>query len=91
METLLRQQECPDVSIEQRRSSELVKLIRKLRWMGLEGEAERVQVALCRGTPAADVGTVEAPDAEAGIKAAIEKYNITKPEQQSRLVAQRIS
>ncbi len=91
METLLRRQECPDVSIEQRRSSELVKLIRKLRWMGLEGEAERVQVALCRGTPAADVGTVEAPDAEAGIKAAIEKYNITKPEQQSRLVAQRIS
>ena len=91
METLRRQQECPDVSIEQRKSSELVKLIRKLRWMGLEGEAERVQVALCRGTPAADVGTVEAPDAEAGIKAAIEKYNITKPEQQSRLVAQRIS
>jgi len=89
METLLRQQECPDVSIEQRRSSELVKLIRKLRWMGLEGDAERAQVALCSGTPAADVGTV-APDAEAAIKAAIE-YNITKPEQQSRLVAQRIS
>ena len=29
MDTLLRQQECPDVSTEQRRSSELVKRIRK--------------------------------------------------------------
>jgi len=37
------------------------------------------------------VGTVEATDAEGAIKAAIEKYNITKTEQQSRLVAQRIS
>jgi hypothetical protein len=46
METILRQQESPDVSIEQRRSSELVKRIRKLRWMGLEGEARRMQVQL---------------------------------------------
>jgi hypothetical protein len=37
METILRQQERPDVSIEQRRTSEVVKRIRKLRWMGLEG------------------------------------------------------
>jgi hypothetical protein len=57
METLLRQQECPDVSIEQRRSSELVKRIRKLRWMGLEGEARRMQVQLasCDGTRADSV------------------------------------
>jgi hypothetical protein len=54
METILRQQESPDVSTEQRRSSELVKRIRKLRWMGLEGEARRMQVqlALCGGTRA---------------------------------------
>jgi hypothetical protein len=40
METLL-DNEYPDVSIEHRnnKSSELVKLIRKLRWMGLAGEA----------------------------------------------------
>ncbi len=57
METLLRQQECPDVSTEQRRSSELVKRIRKLRWMGLEGEARRMQVqlALCGGAGADSV------------------------------------
>ena len=57
METLLRQQECPDVSMEQRRSSELVKRIRKLRWMGLEGEARRMQaqLALCGGTRADSV------------------------------------
>ncbi len=49
METLLGQQKYPDVSAEQRRASELVKLIRKLRWMTLEGEAEHVQMAQCRG------------------------------------------
>ena len=38
---------------EQRTANELVKLIRKLRWMGLEGEAEHVQMAQCRG-PAGD-------------------------------------
>jgi hypothetical protein len=48
METLLEQPECPDVSAEQRRASELVKLIRKLRWMGLEEEAEHVQMAQFR-------------------------------------------
>jgi hypothetical protein len=57
METLLRQQEHPDVSIEQRRSSELVKLIRKLRWMGMGDEAERMQMqlALIGGQPADSV------------------------------------
>lgn len=33
----------PDVSAEQRASNELVKQIRKLRWMGMEKEAERIQ------------------------------------------------
>ena len=56
METLLRQQECPDVSTEQRRSSELVKRIRKLRWMGLEGEARRMQVQLAGNGEAPGIG-----------------------------------
>jgi hypothetical protein len=45
----------PDGSGEQRTSNDLVKLIRKLRWMGLEREAERVenQLTLCK-VPAAD-------------------------------------
>lgn len=53
MEALLGQP--PDVSVEQRASNELVKLIRKLRWMGMQEEAERVQVQLtqCR-VPTAD-------------------------------------
>jgi len=34
-------------------ANDLIKLIRKLRWMGLEAEAERVQAALC-GVPPAD-------------------------------------
>jgi hypothetical protein len=31
------------------KSSELVKLIRKLRWIGLEAEAQRVQIAVRSG------------------------------------------
>jgi hypothetical protein len=36
----------PDSSGEQRSARELVKRIRKLRWMGMEEEAQRLQVAL---------------------------------------------
>jgi hypothetical protein len=39
-------QEAPDVSREQRTSNELVKLIRKLRWMGLEEQAKDLQTQL---------------------------------------------
>jgi len=44
-----------------------------------------------RHTPATFVGSVEAPDAETAIKKAIEKFNITDPQQQKRLIAQRRS
>ena len=52
MKTSLRQQESPDVT-EQTISTEFVRLIQKLRWMGMEDEAERVQMqlALCRVPP----------------------------------------
>ena len=42
------QQEPSEVSAEQRTSSELVKRIRKLRWMGMQREAEALQ-ARCAG------------------------------------------
>ena len=42
------QQEPPEDSPEQRASSELVKRIRKLRWMGMEREAGALQATLCR-------------------------------------------
>jgi hypothetical protein len=42
-----------DRVIEPDRSSELVKLIRKLRWIGMEREAERLQREL-RRAPASD-------------------------------------
>jgi hypothetical protein len=35
------------------------------------------------------LGSVEAPDEKAAIAAAIEIYNITDPERQKRLIAQR--
>jgi hypothetical protein len=44
-----------------------------------------------RHTPASFVGSVEAPDAETAIKRAIEEFNITDPQQQKRLIAQRRS
>lgn len=42
----------PDVSVEQRSSDELTKLVRKLRWMGIERKAERTQCMLSRAVPA---------------------------------------
>ena len=44
----LTQQKPPDISSEQRKSNELVRLIRKLRWMGMEEEAGRVQTELAQ-------------------------------------------
>ena len=42
-----------DVSAEQRTPNELIHLIRKLRWMGMEDEAKimEAQVAACRNPP----------------------------------------
>jgi hypothetical protein len=38
--------ECPDVSAEERPSSAFLKRIRKLRWIGMEEEAEKLQIVL---------------------------------------------
>ena len=48
------QQEPSELSAEQRTSSELVKRIRKLRWMGMEREAEPLQATLCRRSRSTD-------------------------------------
>ncbi len=48
-------QQTPETLAEQRASNELVKLIRKLRWMGMLEEAEKVEKRLIQRTvPAAD-------------------------------------
>jgi hypothetical protein len=44
----------PDVAEGQRTSNELVKLIRKLRWMGLDEEAVKAQDELNRQGPTTD-------------------------------------
>jgi hypothetical protein len=46
METHQSVQELPDVSAEQRASNDMIKLIRKLRWIGMDGEARRLQGSL---------------------------------------------
>jgi hypothetical protein len=51
METPLERQKPPDISPSQR-ANELIKLIRKLRWMGMEEEAERAETALGGVSPA---------------------------------------
>ena len=43
----------PDVTADQRASNEMIKLIRKLRWIGMESEARRLEFTLS-GTPPAD-------------------------------------
>jgi hypothetical protein len=55
MELQAREQakDLPDVSPDQRASNDIIKLIRKLRWMGMEGEAERLRNALA-GMPRLD-------------------------------------
>jgi hypothetical protein len=52
----------PDVSDDQRASDALIKLIRKLRWMGMDDEVKRVQSTLAaRSTqPAESVFSVPA-------------------------------
>jgi hypothetical protein len=56
MERLPGQQNSLDISAEQQASNELVKLIRKLRWIGIEREAEgaETQLALLRPVSLAD-------------------------------------
>jgi len=49
------QQKPPQASAGQRESNELVKLIRKLRWIGMEEEAKKVENQLTlSNVPAAD-------------------------------------
>jgi len=47
-------QQLPDVSHEQRMAAELIKRIRKLRWIGMDQEAHRMVrfgLRLCTGEP----------------------------------------
>lgn len=51
----------PDCSAEQRTSNELVKRIRKLRWMGMEEEAKRAQDELSARPVAVADSVVSSP------------------------------
>ena len=42
-------------------------------------------VSRIKGTPAVEIGTVEAPDAESAIREAIRLYGVTDAEHQKRL------
>ena len=44
-------------------------------------------ISRIKGTPAAVLGRIKARDAESAVKEWIEKFDITDPEQQQRLVA----
>ena len=52
MTTSLDQEKLLDVPPEQRRTADLVKRIRKLRWIGMEQEAAKLQLVLRRFPPA---------------------------------------
>ena len=48
MPTLQEQRRIPGLSPEEQVSSDLANRIRKLRWMGMQQEAEELQMTLCR-------------------------------------------
>ncbi len=48
MQALPERQECPEVSPLQRDSAEIVKRVRKLRWIGMEEEADQLEAMLIR-------------------------------------------
>jgi hypothetical protein len=48
----------------------------------------RWRISRLKATPAVELGYLEAPDAEQAIKVAIERYGITNPMHQQKLVAQ---
>ena len=58
------QEKTPADLAEQRASNELVKLIRKLRWIGLEEESERVEDELTQRRVAAGLDSVVAASRE---------------------------
>ena len=51
----------------------------------------RWRISLIKSTPAAELGTVSAPDAESAIAKAIEEWGITEPHRHRRLMARRVS
>ena len=57
METSLERKKPPD-AVTESGSNELVKLIRKLRWIGMEDEAERLQTELTQRQVAASDSVV---------------------------------
>ena len=54
---------------------------RDLRSASMSTNLYKWRIFRIRGTPAGDLGIVEAPDAETAIKVAIEEFKITNPEQ----------
>jgi hypothetical protein len=48
MLTIHEHYQAPALSAEEQMSSDLVRRIRKLRWMGMQQEAEELQMMLCR-------------------------------------------
>ena len=50
----------------------------------------RWKISRIKSTPAEELGTVEAPDAETAIRVAIKEFEITDPQHQRRLAARRV-
>ena len=50
----------------------------------------RWRITRIKASPAVDLGTVEAPDADTAIRVAIKEFEVTNPEHQSRLAARRV-
>jgi hypothetical protein len=51
----------------------------------------RWRISRIRATPAVEIGSVYAPDANEAIHRAIEEFGISNPDHQKRLMARRVS
>jgi hypothetical protein len=51
----------------------------------------RWKVVRIKGSPAVEIGTVQAPDAATAIRIGIKEFEISDPEQRKRLAAYRVS
>jgi hypothetical protein len=63
MENRPKIQQCPDVSAEERASHDLVKRVLKLRWIGMEAEAEQMLVTELRKTAPRNTWAAQSCDA----------------------------
>ena len=61
-----------------------------IRGMSKSRPLPRWRISRIKASPAVELDTVEAPDADTAIRVAIKEFEVTNPEHQMRLAARRV-